>query len=445
MQTIYTIPTEPPQYESRVFSKSISHGRIYALLDSGFAALGLVLVFWFAGILLLSGFSLSWQSLFWLIIFWVVFSYLALPRMHQLFTDIYLPDYFLSRTKTGDGLLGDPVNLALRGSASDIHAVMRRGGWVKADPITLRTSLGIIKSSLTGASYPAAPVSDLFLFGRRHDFAYQKEVDGSAAQRHHVRFWHTPDEWQLPGGETVDWLAAGTYDKAVGLSSLTFQITHKIDEDIDAERDYIINNARYIDPECDVQVIENFSTAFHDRNGGGDAVYTDGNMPILDVTDADSRAETAGISTAQEDNLTVPKVASLEHRMPPTSLLLVGLFFVIEALLVLIMQIQVWADPAGLLSSSPEEYAKLWGLTILLLLELALYIFTLRHSKWARLALLILISIGAIARMYAVSSFGDVAFVDLMDAGTSLLLVLAMSAPSVRQWVMASTTNVRAT
>ena len=44
----------------------------------------------------------------------------------------------------------------------------------------------------------------------------------------------------LPGGYAVDWLAAGTYDKSVGLSLFTLQVTHKIEENTDIERDYIV-------------------------------------------------------------------------------------------------------------------------------------------------------------------------------------------------------------
>ena len=53
-------------------------------------------------------------------------------------------------------------------------------------------------SSVFRRSYPAAPVSPLRLFGRMQCLAYQQEVEGNAAQRHHVRFWRCPDGWLLP-------------------------------------------------------------------------------------------------------------------------------------------------------------------------------------------------------------------------------------------------------
>ena len=126
-------------------------------------------------------------------------------------------------------------------------------------------------------------MSPLFLFGRQQDFAYQQEVDGNPAQRHHVRFWRCPDGWLLPGGIRVDWLAAGTFDTAVGLSLFTLQVTHRIDADTDIERDHIIATLTAAHPRMAVTVVADFSTGYHARNGGGDSIRTDGDLPIVDV------------------------------------------------------------------------------------------------------------------------------------------------------------------
>ena len=100
----------------------------------------------------------------------------------------------------------------------------------------------------------------------------------------------------LPGGYSVDWLAAGTYDKSVGLSLFTLQVTHKIEEDTDIERDYIVETVVTGSPEVEVEVIENFSTGYHSRNGGGDLIITDGDLPIIDVRHID-----------------VPEISKIEH------------------------------------------------------------------------------------------------------------------------------------
>ena len=68
---------------------------------------------WLAYLLLTEGLSAGWQLLL-LIPFWVVVTYLMLPRLHRILTRVYVPGYFIGRTRTSDGLLGDPVNLTLR-------------------------------------------------------------------------------------------------------------------------------------------------------------------------------------------------------------------------------------------------------------------------------------------------------------------------------------------
>ena len=132
---------------------------------------------------------------------------------------------------------------------------MLAAGWTRADDVTLASSWRIVTGTLTRKSYDEAPVSPLFLFGRQQDFAYQQEVAGNPAKRHHVRFWRIPDGWLLPGGRRVDWLAAGTFDRAVGFSLFTLQVTHKIDADTDIERDHIVATVLGGNPDARVDVL----------------------------------------------------------------------------------------------------------------------------------------------------------------------------------------------
>lgn len=252
-------------------------------LDGFFFVFAGLASIWLAYLSFTETFRVGWWGIPLAIAFWVLLAYLVLPRLHRILTMIYVPDYFIGRTRTSDGLLGDPVNLAFMGSAEQIEEALRRAGWTKADPVTLASSWRIITSTLTRRSYDEAPVSPLFLFSRQQDFAYQQEVDGNPAQRHHVRFWRCPDDWLLPGGRRVDWLAAGTFDTAVGLSLFTLQVTHRIDADTDIERDHIVQTVTAAEPRVRVDVIADFSTGYHARNGGGDSIRTDGDLPIVDV------------------------------------------------------------------------------------------------------------------------------------------------------------------
>ena len=243
---------------------------LYQIIDYIFVVIAAVLTVRLAWILLKHGFQFSLVILIYLTFFWVLLAYLALPRLHQIMSSLYVPDYYIGRSKTGDGILGDPVNLAWLGEEEDIHLAMQAAGWTLADEITLSSSWKIIFASVFKRSYPAAPVSPLYLFGRKQDFAYQQEVDGNPSQRHHVRFWKVPEGWKLPGGIQVDWLAAATFDKAVGLSLFTLQITHKIDENIDIERDHVVDTVREACTSVEVEVIPDATSAYHSRNGGGD-------------------------------------------------------------------------------------------------------------------------------------------------------------------------------
>lgn len=258
-----------------------SRVRMYDKVCFGLGTLGAV---WLAIALAVTTPRLGWAGLLALALMWAALAYLALPRLNRMMAAIYVPDYFIGRTRTSDGLLGDPLNLAVRGTGEQLATTMRRAGWILADPVTVGSSLGIVRSTLTRRSYPRAPVSPLFLFDRSQDAAYQQEVEGNPAQRHHVRFWRTPRDWPLPGGARVDWLAGGTYDRRVGLSLFTLQITHKIDADIDVERDYIVDSVNRAEPLVILDVLRDFTTSYHSRNGGGDSVHTDGDLPILDVS-----------------------------------------------------------------------------------------------------------------------------------------------------------------
>ena len=214
---------------------------------------------------------------------WLILAYALLPRVHKILSSLYIPDYFIGRTRTGDGVLGDPVNLAVVGPREELLQAMLTSGWVEADPITPASAWRTLTSTVMGRSYPAAPVSSLYVFGNKQDLAFQREIDGNPRKRHHVRFWKCPAGWRLPGGLAVDWVGAGTYDRSVGLSLFTFQITHKIADRTDEERDFIIETLRSANAVESIHIILNYSSGYHHRNGGGDAIRTDGHLPIIDL------------------------------------------------------------------------------------------------------------------------------------------------------------------
>ncbi|MEL4504643.1 LssY C-terminal domain-containing protein [Luteococcus sp. H138] len=426
----YPVPPRPPVY--RRAPGKVSARRTFAvfeLLSAGFVVVALGLAFWLAALLLSSGFSGHTVRFLHLLLFWGLTAYLALPRVHQLFTLLYLPDYFTGRTRTSDGVLGDPINLALDGNEHDVHAALRAAGWAKADDLSVRSAWGMIHSWALRRSYPAAPVSGLFLFGRRQDFAYQQEVDGNPTRRHHVRFWRTPQGWLLPGGHAVQWVAAATYDRAVGFSMFTWQITHKIDENIDIERDYLIDTIRYADPDSQVHVIHGFSTAYHHRNGGGDRVRTDGHLPVVNVSGALMRVAPEKVSAR-----VYPYPGFARHGVPPAALWITGILVAGRALVVGGAWLFAWwRGTAGPLlgdSWGNLRFSAVWALAAVVLWWL---IIARKRIAWVLLMLVAVID--AVGLLAGVTTQDATSLGNLLAAGLAVLTVLAVSASPVRDWV----------
>jgi hypothetical protein len=217
------------------------------------------------------------------LVLWVLVAYITLPRIHRWLTRIYLPDYYMGRSRTSEGLLGDSINIAIRGGAKQLREAMLAAGWVEADRPKLGTILHLIRASLLSQDYPAAPGSTQYLFGYRSAYSFQKGEHGHPRDRHHVRIWKTPTNWWLPGGYTADWLGAVHHDRAIGLSLFTGQFTHRIHQDIDSERDLLVADLKATGRTAKVQVVPHFSSGYHTRNGGGDRIRTDGAMPFIDL------------------------------------------------------------------------------------------------------------------------------------------------------------------
>jgi len=182
-------------------------------------------------------------------------AYIILPRIIRLGLRILQREHVPSYTITGDGLPGDPVNVALVGTLQQLRAAFAALGWSEADRLGLASSWGMVRAFVFNSPYPTAPFSTLYLFGRGQDIGFQKAIDNSPRKRHHIRFWalsltRAQDTWgaagfwlntgRPPDSETVIWVGAGTRDTGLSLTRLTFQITHATDSDTNAERDYII-------------------------------------------------------------------------------------------------------------------------------------------------------------------------------------------------------------
>ncbi|GAC1635787.1 MAG: hypothetical protein NVS9B14_13490 [Candidatus Acidiferrum sp.] len=135
-----------------------------------------------------------------------------------------------------DGNPGDMVNFLILGSYTGMQRVFTTAGWVKFDADVKNTVLHGIIGSLSKESYLTMPMSQLYLFGRAQDYGWaHAEPISVVASRNHLRVWKAP--FQV-NGETL-WVGAATHDIGFERDQRNNGITHKIDPNIDAERDYV--------------------------------------------------------------------------------------------------------------------------------------------------------------------------------------------------------------
>ena len=180
-------------------------------------------------------------------------------------------------TMTKQGNPGDPVNVAFVGSEEELHRALAAAGWYAADPITLRTSLRIAADVVLHKPYDHAPVSNLFLWDRVQDLAFEQPVGDSPKQRHHVRFWRSRE---LDRRGRPLWLGAATFDERVEISRTTGGFTHKISPNIDSERNKILGDAITARALDGYYWVEQFHRQRDGRNGGGDPYFTDRRLAV---------------------------------------------------------------------------------------------------------------------------------------------------------------------
>lgn len=204
---------------------------------------------------------------------WTSLAYLALPFFWRRYERQRGLEGRAMVTRTATGIPGDPINFGAVGAQRDVVCAFNAAGWSAANATTLATALRIIDSVALRRPYPEAPVSPLYYNGRVEDLAFEKAEGGSADQRHHIRLWRVLDKGDE--GRPV-WLGSATFDKGVGFSRYTLQVTHHIAADVDAERDFVASQLAEVGMVEELYDVAGRGPTIDGRNGGGDRYFTDG-------------------------------------------------------------------------------------------------------------------------------------------------------------------------
>lgn len=211
-----------------------------------------------------------------IVLVWAVLAYLLVPLLWDGYARIDPElDDTPRITETGDHHPGDPLNVELIGTAPQLQSIMKAADWYSAAALGFESDVEIAADTVLSRPDDAAPVSSLYLYGRKEDFAFEQPVGDNPRHRHHVRVWKT-ERMSEDGRPT--WIGSAVYDERVGLSRTTGQITHVTAPDVDVERDYLFECLGKTG-ELESKFIEHgFHQQLSGRNGGGDPWRTDGDL-----------------------------------------------------------------------------------------------------------------------------------------------------------------------
>ena len=173
---------------------------------------------------------------------------------------------------------GDMVNFVIIGSEDRAKAALDASDWHLADVDSKEAGLKAIMNTYQKKDYLEMPMSHLYLFDRRQDYGYeQAQAFAVVASRHHFRMWKAPFSYN---DETV-FVGAGTHDIGFEKDVRSGHLTHKIDPEVDLERENIgqslqksgkVKSMTYYLPPNPVQDAKNAS-------GGG--YHSDGRLLVV--------------------------------------------------------------------------------------------------------------------------------------------------------------------
>lgn len=142
-----------------------------------------------------------------------------------------------ARDKDQDGW-GDPLNLVVVADTGDALNSLARSGWSFTHRLSPESIARLVGATLQGNAYPVAPVSNLYLFGRKQDFALQW-ARPNIAQRNHLRAWLAPFTYQ----QKNVWVGQVSRDIGIKVTPKSPTLTtHIIDPEIDLTREYLLHS-----------------------------------------------------------------------------------------------------------------------------------------------------------------------------------------------------------
>jgi len=181
------------------------------------------------------------------------------------------------RSRGKDGKPADPLNLIFIGAVEQVRKAFAAAGWVEAEKLTGKSLFETVRAVVVNRGYGSAPVSQLYLYGRPEDLAFQKMLN-TFAKRHHLRIWKSPTA--TSDGREV-WLSAATHD--TGFDVRPGVVSHAIDPEIDKERDKVAADLIMTGSVASARLVTRASPLSEGLTATGAPWKTDGRLFALEL------------------------------------------------------------------------------------------------------------------------------------------------------------------
>jgi hypothetical protein len=216
-------------------------------------------------------------------------------------------NYLPPRVFSGEGREGDMLNLVFVGLKEELQRAFARAGWVQTDKWNPILAWHLMRSRTHDAQLPMAR---FYLFGRVQDYSYAlPDPNAVVTRRHHLRIWKTS---YVMGGMPI-WVAAATHDIAIEIAKRGRLINHRIDPEVDAERDFVGSDLTSSSSVSQQEYLRSANPVFEAETASGEAYYSDSRILLLNLhTLGPVEAGAAGTSSAAIRKTALPSPVPAE-------------------------------------------------------------------------------------------------------------------------------------
>ena len=191
----------------------------------------------------------------------------------------------------------DLVNVLFIGSRKQLSTAFAAAGWVEPNPTSMRSRLAQLRAASENRGYRNAGMSSLLVNEMAPGMSWQKGFN-DLSKRHHIRLWKQPEAWH---GQEI-WVGAATRDVDYAYFRPGQALTHRVQMDIDQERDKIVNDLAFTSCVASVDRLERSGIPRSTRNSTGDPMTTDTRLAVVRLNDCHAPR----LSTETTDDLPLP-------------------------------------------------------------------------------------------------------------------------------------------